>query len=670
MAEMISANVEKDIADIGKSINEKTVINPRYGNPFDSLPLAIQKVMEAGGFQPFLTETALLASVPTVSPKAAKALDTKKIWYWDGSWHDTGLSELDQAATRQNINLNAYDAGLDPDGSYFSSTLKIAGDIDAVGGTTKATANYTYVLNKDLSAKKMKVLVIYATGSIGQEIQAKVFTKGASQFDYVKTIGKFIVYRDGFNYFALPNDYSITFATNEYIGFSVTSNVLTYTLVSATSTPMYYNINSPTAISVPFTSEGKTARLQIGVFSEAKSGLVPIQINSVATDLLNTKELLGMGKQTVGKKTTPVSTASNASSAQWIPAEPVLNAGKLNGFSTYSTTAGTLDICVYTKNGTKEFIAKSVKTVSIVPGLNTFSNLNIAVSVGDYLGIRTSAAGITQYVASTDTAVAFPVYSGSLTETVNFAGPTGGYIWQFQFLIDYSGLASNKKWKGLKYVSFGDSITWYNGKTFSTSHLESGQVAKGYQSYVVDELGCDLDNRGQSGWDMTQIYASQIAAYDFTGVHLTTITSGANDCRKGVPVGTLQDIGSTFNTSTYAGAMQAAIEKVIASNKATKIVLITPIRGWYSEYNTTNVPNTDPTVVGLMKAEYPDMVKAIGKLYGIPVVDFYYGLGWNDLNKNYYLGDNPDVFTAYLLHPMNRGFQRMGELLVDALKKF
>ena len=64
------------------------------------------------------------------------------------------------------------------------------------------------------------------------------------------------------------------------------------------------------------------------------------------------------------------------------------------------------------------------------------------------------------------------------------------------------------------------------------------------------------------------------------------------------------------------------------------------------------------------------MVKAIGKLYGVPVVDFYDGLGWNDLNKNYWLGDNPAVFTAYLLHPMNRGFQRMGELLVDALKKF
>ncbi|WP_439356487.1 hypothetical protein ABXR97_00705 [Acinetobacter seifertii] len=97
-------NLERDIDDTGKAINLKAIINPRYGEPFYSLPLAVQKVMETGGFEPFTTEAALLASTPTISPKAAKALDTKKIWYWgkeDGettdSWHDTGLSELDQA---------------------------------------------------------------------------------------------------------------------------------------------------------------------------------------------------------------------------------------------------------------------------------------------------------------------------------------------------------------------------------------------------------------------------------------------------------------------------------------------------------------------------------------------------------------------------------------------
>ncbi|MCO9048746.1 CotH kinase family protein [Acinetobacter sp. UC24323] len=97
--------VKRDIADIEKALNTIGIVYPRYGEPFYSLPLAIQKVIEAGGFEPFLTEAQLLASIPSFSPKAAKALDTKKIWYWGkysedetvDSWHDTGLSELDQA---------------------------------------------------------------------------------------------------------------------------------------------------------------------------------------------------------------------------------------------------------------------------------------------------------------------------------------------------------------------------------------------------------------------------------------------------------------------------------------------------------------------------------------------------------------------------------------------
>lgn len=101
MAEMISTedieNVKTDLGKIAEAVNTETVVVPRFGNPFDSLPLAIRKIMETGGFEPFLTEELLLASSPTVSPKAAKALDTKKVWYWDGVWHDTGLSELDQA---------------------------------------------------------------------------------------------------------------------------------------------------------------------------------------------------------------------------------------------------------------------------------------------------------------------------------------------------------------------------------------------------------------------------------------------------------------------------------------------------------------------------------------------------------------------------------------------
>ncbi|EPF71950.1 SGNH/GDSL hydrolase family protein [Acinetobacter rudis] len=65
------------------------------------MPNAIRQIMENGGFMPFATEAELLAYVPNISPSAAKAMDTKKVWLWkDNGWYDTGLSELDQAISR------------------------------------------------------------------------------------------------------------------------------------------------------------------------------------------------------------------------------------------------------------------------------------------------------------------------------------------------------------------------------------------------------------------------------------------------------------------------------------------------------------------------------------------------------------------------------------------
>ena len=89
-----------DVKHAGEAVNTKKVITPRYGPAFKSLPLAIQEVIETGGFEPFATEAALLASTPLLPKKAAKALDTKKIWIYESrggvtKWWDTGLSDKD-----------------------------------------------------------------------------------------------------------------------------------------------------------------------------------------------------------------------------------------------------------------------------------------------------------------------------------------------------------------------------------------------------------------------------------------------------------------------------------------------------------------------------------------------------------------------------------------------
>ncbi|HEO1799836.1 TPA: hypothetical protein VAM19_000907, partial [Acinetobacter baumannii] len=105
-------NLERDIEDTGKAINTDAVIVPRYGNPFDSLPRAIRLFMEAGLFRPFATESELLAYVPTITPSAGYAFDSKKLYLWNGSaWIDEGLSPLDLSKNYFNQNfklLNSY----------------------------------------------------------------------------------------------------------------------------------------------------------------------------------------------------------------------------------------------------------------------------------------------------------------------------------------------------------------------------------------------------------------------------------------------------------------------------------------------------------------------------------------------------------------------------------
>ena len=100
----------KTIMDVVK-LNETTNVTSQYGDVFYTLKKALYQVIQTGGFEPFLTQAQLLASVPTVPKKAAKAMDTKKIWYWDGMWHDTGLSELDQA--KDYVDSKIYSNDLD-----------------------------------------------------------------------------------------------------------------------------------------------------------------------------------------------------------------------------------------------------------------------------------------------------------------------------------------------------------------------------------------------------------------------------------------------------------------------------------------------------------------------------------------------------------------------------
>ena len=254
------------------------------------------------------------------------------------------------------------------------------------------------------------------------------------------------------------------------------------------------------------------------------------------------------------------------------------------------------------------------------------------------------------------------------TETV-IEAPTGAtkLVLNFIVLYDYcaykgvilpisinalSGSISSQ-WAGKTVATFGDSITWYDGHEFGPTHSEAGQTAVGYQQYLR-EIGINITNKGVSGYRMDQIL-TEVKKTTIGQFDAVTITCGANDFRYPItePLGTIAPIGSTFDEGTMIGALQSAIEWIIAAKPSIRIILMTPIKGWS---NGSVMPET-----------YPQAFLDVGKLYSLPVCDWYHQSGINDLNKTTFIGDD-SAQTGYNLHPTNAGFKLMGEMLKGFFK--
>lgn len=272
-----------------------------------------------------------------------------------------------------------------------------------------------------------------------------------------------------------------------------------------------------------------------------------------------------------------------------------------------------------------------------------------------------------RFVLSDEANLLYINYTDSLT--ANQVIPK--YLSDLSFILDnelhYSDV--NHRIRGKSCVCFGDSITWYDGNAYNWGK-EQGITAKGYESYLR-EAGMTVSNQGYSGATMPQIVNSKIMEFDFTGYDYVTITSGANDSRYNVTVGEIQT--SDFDSS-FIGRLQAGIEYILTSNPEIKILLITPIRGWiYTPDGYAYLPK--PETDGVVEKKYADAIKAVAEYYGLPVCDWYSDCGVNIFTRDWYINDpEPDPTAAenpnplYSLHPSNKGFKRMAQLLLPVIR--
>lgn len=171
-------NADIDVDNLGKAVNEETIVTPRYGDQYKSAPLAIKEiedngvaavaalnakadqVVAQGFYKGYTTEALLLAAKPAVAEMRARADDTRKIYRWNrtssegvtpitGTWVDTGLSDKDLAAvdatTKANTAKNEAIVAASTDATTKANTAKAeaiaAASSDATAKANAAEAN-------------------------------------------------------------------------------------------------------------------------------------------------------------------------------------------------------------------------------------------------------------------------------------------------------------------------------------------------------------------------------------------------------------------------------------------------------------------------------------------------------------------------------------------------
>ena len=221
---------------------------------------------------------------------------------------------------------------------------------------------------------------------------------------------------------------------------------------------------------------------------------------------------------------------------------------------------------------------------------------------------------------------------------------------------------------GKSCVCFGDSITWYDLQEYTWGKAQ-GVMAIGFETWMRRRIGLSVTNKGISGAVAPQI-CNSLKATDLSGYDYLTLTSGANDERHNTTLGAVLEAGSTFDTSTYCGSIQSAIEYALTQNPEIKIILCTPIQGWiYSNgYDATDYPE-HPTS-GDIDPKWGNAIKRIAEIYALPVCDWFAESGLNWINHDVYYNDpEPPTNTSYSLHPTAKGYERMSEILINTFKK-
>jgi len=253
----------------------------------------------------------------------------------------------------------------------------------------------------------------------------------------------------------------------------------------------------------------------------------------------------------------------------------------------------------------------------------------------------------------------------------------------------------------LTWVAIGDSITYLNDHQNETGN----RITKGYMTMVTEKLhNIHFINQGHNGWTSVRI-AEQIEKLGLVKADIYSVFLGTNDWWRGSPLGNFTDYQNNTGSSTIYGSFRIIIDKLRSLNPVAKVILITPMqRGDFVYINDpkNNAYGSYKVKNGQNLEQVANAVKQIGQSEGFPVIDIYHKKGMDVKHmvkfkrlkdpktseyKNYQYPGYIDIpfdpakdeypypvdaidITYDGLHPSDKGYKIITEMLVKVMKKY
>ena len=263
------------------------------------------------------------------------------------------------------------------------------------------------------------------------------------------------------------------------------------------------------------------------------------------------------------------------------------------------------------------------------------------------------------------------------------------------FLIFFSCSTGGKTW-----VAIGDSITYLNEHQDETGH----RITKGYLTLISEKLpDIQYNNKGYNGWTAVRI-ASEIESLDLTNADIYSVFLGTNDWWHGIPLGTFEDYKNNTGNNTFYGANRTIINKLRGLNTKARIILITPMQRGDFVYigdMKNNAHGSYKEKNGQLLEHFANAIVTIAKHEKVDVIDLFHSSGITMENmvnykrlkdpetgvyKNYTYPEYLDVpfnpgtdeypyppesidMTYDGLHPSDKGYQTIAEMLINVLER-